>query len=366
MTVMSPERKMTIDVHPLAEVFPTAAKGPAFDALLNDIRANGQTDPILLYEGKILDGRARYRACALLGIPVKVEVWVEDLHGSPVHLLANRNVWRRKLSEEQLAFIAHKYATRSCGGPSVGMNLETARQLFGVPRGKMEAARAIMNHAPELRAKVEAGELAITTAEKIARKQLTIDEAAGPRGNPVKLAPEYETLEEAVRDGVEHEKNNGFSAARASERIGLSNETYRRARAIIILSDNADKLSPEDRELVRRAIKHMNATGRLITACKMVDPILTRFFGDGKNPTKLQLTPTRVRKRRLQRGDVLQDIIDRFEESVEHVLGVCRHADELDVPYLPPERAKGIIEELQLAQGDLAKLVRKLKETCKC
>ena len=52
--------------HPLANVFPLL-EGEEFDALVADIAASGLCEAVWLYEGQILDGRNRYRACQRLG-----------------------------------------------------------------------------------------------------------------------------------------------------------------------------------------------------------------------------------------------------------------------------------------------------------
>jgi ParB-like chromosome segregation protein Spo0J len=49
-----------LDVHPLADLpgFPEMEPEP-FRSFMDDIKARGQQEPIILYEGKILDGLAR-------------------------------------------------------------------------------------------------------------------------------------------------------------------------------------------------------------------------------------------------------------------------------------------------------------------
>jgi hypothetical protein len=58
---------MTLEFHPLANIFPLL-EGEAFEELVADIKANGLREKIDLYQGKIVDGRYRYRALQRLGI----------------------------------------------------------------------------------------------------------------------------------------------------------------------------------------------------------------------------------------------------------------------------------------------------------
>jgi len=45
-----------MEYHEIANIFPMMV-GAEYEQLLADIMENGQLDPVVLYEGKILDGR---------------------------------------------------------------------------------------------------------------------------------------------------------------------------------------------------------------------------------------------------------------------------------------------------------------------
>jgi hypothetical protein len=66
-----------LQFHPLAEIFPLI-EGVEFDELVEDIRANGLHEPIVVYEDQILDGRNRYRACQAAGIEPAFTVYTGD------------------------------------------------------------------------------------------------------------------------------------------------------------------------------------------------------------------------------------------------------------------------------------------------
>ena len=66
---------MVRQFHPVADLFPLLT-GEAFHQLAADIKKNGLREPILLDpEGRIIDGRNRYRACNQAGVEPRFVQW---------------------------------------------------------------------------------------------------------------------------------------------------------------------------------------------------------------------------------------------------------------------------------------------------
>lgn len=92
------------EYHEHANLFPLMG-GDEFDQLVTDIRANGLREPIVLDgDGRIVDGRNRYRACLEAGVEPSYRTW--DGTGSLVELVISLNVHRRHLTSSQRAMIA--------------------------------------------------------------------------------------------------------------------------------------------------------------------------------------------------------------------------------------------------------------------
>lgn len=92
-----------MDFHPVAEIFPLIT-GEAFKALKTDIAANGLHEPLWTWQGKIIDGRNRWRVCEELGITPPLREW--EGKGSLVGFVLSLNLHRRHLDASQRAMAA--------------------------------------------------------------------------------------------------------------------------------------------------------------------------------------------------------------------------------------------------------------------
>ena len=151
--------------HPLAEVFPLL-EGEEFDALVADIAASGLCEAVWLYEGQILDGRNRYRACQRLGR----DCATRDYPGhDPVGFIISPNLRRRHLDDSQRAMVGARLATLPRGANQhTDISVPTqqdAATLLHVSADSIQAARKVQHEgAPEVIAAVDAGAIAVSAA----------------------------------------------------------------------------------------------------------------------------------------------------------------------------------------------------------
>jgi N6-adenosine-specific RNA methylase IME4 len=160
------------EFHELANVFPILPDNE-IERLAADIEANGQRHAITLYQGKILDGRNRYKACELIGVEPRYTEYTGD---DPIAYIISENIARRHLDESQRAACAAILANIVNGGDRKSnqfANLQTekvtqpeAAILLNVSPRLVASAVKIKNERPDLFTSVQSGDMTINYAER--------------------------------------------------------------------------------------------------------------------------------------------------------------------------------------------------------
>jgi hypothetical protein len=134
-----------LQFHPIANKFPLM-KGKEFDALVADIKAHGLQEDIVLYEGKILDGRNRYRAVLEAGSDISGSAhdqteWIKD----PVAYVISANIHRRHLTakerRERIAELIQLQPEKS--DRAMAEQLKVDKNVVSRVRKKAEATGAV-------------------------------------------------------------------------------------------------------------------------------------------------------------------------------------------------------------------------------
>ena len=88
-----------IEAHPLADCWPLLGAHEFLD-LRASIKLSGVLEPVVLYEGKILDGRHRYDAAWVENVTCPTAAYDGD---DPVQFVVDRNAHRRHLTKTEIA-----------------------------------------------------------------------------------------------------------------------------------------------------------------------------------------------------------------------------------------------------------------------
>ena len=160
-----------LEFHDVAGVFPLM-HGADFDALVADIREHGLREPIWLHrDGRIIDGRNRYRACIEAGVDPKTQTYIGPQEGL-LGFVISMNLRRRHLNESQRAMVAAKLANLRDGqrADRIGgsIDLPTAAEILNVSEPSVKRARVVQDYGtPELIDACEQGEIAVSDAAAV-------------------------------------------------------------------------------------------------------------------------------------------------------------------------------------------------------
>jgi ParB-like chromosome segregation protein Spo0J len=152
--------------HPLANVFPLL-KGCQFDELVGDIRLNGLNQPIVLFDGAVLDGRNRLRACVVAGVPHRTVTFDGP---DPIAHVVSVNLRRRHLSTSQRAMVAAELADMRQGArndlaPNGATSQANAAGLLNVSRRSVQRAVALRENGDSALVElVKSGEMTASAA----------------------------------------------------------------------------------------------------------------------------------------------------------------------------------------------------------
>lgn len=271
-----------LQFHDYANIFPLI-EGEAFEALVADVSARGVREKIVLHEGKILDGRNRYRAAQAAklfdrpGAINEFRVFDPRREGDPLAFVISANLHRRHLDDGQRAMVATRLATLGHGGarlpkgesqpagkapigaldepplPLPAMTQAAAASALNVSERQVERARVIVSKgAPELVAAADAGQVAVTVAAELAKLPVEAQREVLRSASPSAL---YRVIKDQ-RDALTAQKK--VKRAAKEKALGAKQRALPQKKYGVIYADPAWAFEPRSLEtgMDRAAANH--------------------------------------------------------------------------------------------------------------
>lgn len=184
--VMEAAKEEDFEYSELSTVFPSFQGDEEFTHLVNSIKSDGLLEPIVIWQGKIVDGRHRHLACKEARVQPEYTYLPDDWSLDKVkNRVVALNVLRRHLTTGQRALVAAALATMTSGTRTdlqpnanlqeVKSNKQAAEQL-NVSERTVNTAKNIKNDAPDLAEKVNKGQMSLHAAETERRRRLGLPE----------------------------------------------------------------------------------------------------------------------------------------------------------------------------------------------
>lgn len=306
--------------HRLANVFPLLGEAE-FAELVKDIQANGQMDPIVMYEGLILDGRNRYLAIEEInkGLPVSdrmphIEIKFEQKWPGrdPADYVWSHNVVRRHLSQGQIDFAAQALEELGWGGKPGNRNAaknksemqpgtpeeqpktrqKIAKETGATVRGMAKAAKVRKRGTPAVQKAVRDGDLTLNAADRIADLPPQEQEEVMADPKPVDAVTRRETLGTKKTPARKVNPVLSMKGHMTGHQSGV--------RDVVLINkfwaDNKDKikeLDPGDlREFVKTLEESRRAASQLLTL--LADVLVPEWTLPGKQPALLSTALNKI------------------------------------------------------------------------
>ena len=231
--------------HELSTVFVSFEDTQEFDWLIGSIKQYGLFEPILMWQGWIVDGRHRHMACLKADVKPTYEYLPDDM---PFNVVRDRvvaaNLMRRHLTTGQRAMTAAALANMT-----VGRNWESNRtnlsdnksngdaaKSLNVSPSTVKTAKAIKRDAPDLADEVSKGNMTLNAADKERRKRKGLPE----KTNAPK--PKAVDLDELMKIGGSNWDSNVAAGALVSTArdLHLQEGENGMARSIMHILENGD------------------------------------------------------------------------------------------------------------------------------
>lgn len=184
--------------HEYAEAFPMATESELAE-MAADIKQRGLLCPIIMLDGKVLDGRNRLRACEIAGVAPRFQ---EYAGADPLADVVSWNLKRRHLSTSQKATLAvalkpmfeeqarerqskaggdHKALMANLPQADKGTARDQAAAAVGVSGRIVQDAEHVKKHSPEAFEEVKAGRMTVNAARQKIRETEQAEEKTANR-----------------------------------------------------------------------------------------------------------------------------------------------------------------------------------------
>ena len=261
-------------IDPCADAFPTM-QAEDFESLKASISRNGLLDPLLTWNGRVMDGRHRLKACKALGITPRVVELVGSYEAAKSAAYAN-NINRRHLSTGQRALLAAQLASRKRGQTksskqaAPALTQHEAACLFAVGRDAVQKAcrlltladTSILNQVRDGTMSLHEADVTCTTGKSGLVAQTTIEERKALRAAAV--------VKERLGDASRAQRLNKQAAISAKNQALPTGAKY----SVILADPPWDYGMPNDRAPSRVIPQEKYPTMTMDAICAMHVPAL--------------------------------------------------------------------------------------------